>query len=176
VLLLLFFAWDRIMAPRHAAALLAAAALCCAGARAATAVPPLRTQGRWLIDSTGARVKLACLNWYGLDQMDFVVGGLQFHTLAFIAGEIATMGFNCVRLPFSLQLVLSNPPLAAKAVTAEPLLQGKNGLDAFDATVAALDAAGLMIILDNHMSTGDWCCSTSDGNGACARTRCPASQ
>jgi hypothetical protein len=151
-------------------ALFALAAAAAAGAAAGAAVtggpsympvPPLRTQGRWILDATGARVKLACVNWYGLDQMDFVVGGLQFHTLAFIAGEIASLGFNCVRLPWSVQLVVDNPPLAAKTVTAEPLLQGgKTGMDAFDATVAALDAAGLAIILDNHMSTGDWCCST----------------
>ena len=27
----------------------------------------------------------------------------------------------------------------------------------------ALDKAGLMIILDNHMSNSDWCCSDTDG-------------
>jgi len=106
------------------------------------------------------------VNWSGQDREDSVVGGLQFHTRAYIAGEIAGGGFNCVRLRGGVQLVVDNPPLAAKTVTAEPLLQGgATGMDAMDAVVAALDAAGLMIILDNHVSRNDWCCSTTDGNG-----------
>lgn len=115
---------------------------------------PLHVSGRHIVDSNAARVKLGCLNWYGLDQKDFVVGGLNFRSLADIAGDIAGWGFNCIRLPWSVQLVAQNPALDNRTVTAEPSLMGKRGMDAFDATVAALDAAGLMIILDNHMSTG----------------------
>ena len=34
-----------------------------------------------------------------------------------------------------------------------------------DAVIAALARAHIMVILDNHMSRADWCCSEADGNG-----------
>lgn len=150
---------------RWAAVAAATLAVAAAGSRQARPPLPLSTRGRDIVDATGAVVQLGCANWYGADQLDYVVGGLNFHSLAYIAGEIAALGFNCVRLPFGVQMVVDNPVLAAKTVTAEPALAGASALQAFDATVAALDAAGLMIILDNHVSRNDWCCSTSDGNG-----------
>ena len=38
---------------------------------------PLHTSSRWIVDSTGKRVKLACVNWSGAAQKDGVVSGLQ---------------------------------------------------------------------------------------------------
>jgi endoglucanase len=35
----------------------------------------------------------------------------------------------------------------------------------FDAVIAALAAEGIYVILDNHTSNADWCCSNTDGNG-----------
>jgi endoglucanase len=34
-----------------------------------------------------------------------------------------------------------------------------------DAVIAALARAHIMVILDNHVSRADWCCSENDGNG-----------
>jgi endoglucanase len=34
-----------------------------------------------------------------------------------------------------------------------------------DAVIAALARAHIMVILDNHVSRADWCCSETDGNG-----------
>ena len=38
-------------------------------------------------------------------------------------------------------------------------------MEVFDATVKALTDAGLLIILNNHISDAMWCCSNLDGNG-----------
>ena len=38
---------------------------------------PLHTSSRWIVDSKGKRVKLACVNWSGAAQKDGVVSGLQ---------------------------------------------------------------------------------------------------
>ena len=35
----------------------------------------------------------------------------------------------------------------------------------FDATVEALTKAGVMTILNNHISDAEWCCSSDDANG-----------
>jgi endoglucanase len=38
-------------------------------------------------------------------------------------------------------------------------------MEVMDAVIHALAEAHIMVILDNHMSRADWCCSDSDGNG-----------
>ena len=39
----------------------------------------------------------------------FVVNGLDKQHLSFIANKIATLGFNCVRLTYSLDVIYKNP-------------------------------------------------------------------
>ena len=38
-------------------------------------------------------------------------------------------------------------------------------MEIFDETVDALTKAGVMVILNNHISDAMWCCSEDDGNG-----------
>ncbi len=91
----------------------------------------LATQGTKIVQaSTGQEVHLACVNWYGLDQLDYVMGGLQFTTPSAIAKLIADYGFNCVRVPLSVQAVLTGTIVAPYAVTAYPPLNGSTTLTA----------------------------------------------
>ena len=126
----------------------------------------MHTEGRYIVDANGQRVKLAAVNWYGAEEKDFVVAGLDDAPLADIAHRIRAMGFNAVRLPWSNQMYETNPPVAAARLAANPPLEGLRALNVFDAVVGALAAEGLYVILDNHMSNADWCCSGTDGNGA----------
>ena len=126
---------------------------------------PLRTQGRWIVDATGHRFKLASVNWYGAESQDYVVAGLDQSELSAVARLIRTLGFNSVRLPWSNELVEHDPPVPARALAANPALGGKSALEVLDAVVAALAHEGLLIILDNHVSRADWCCADNDGNG-----------
>jgi len=50
-------------------------------------------------------------------------------------------------------------------LTANPALQGKKSMEVFDATVKSLANAGVMVILNNHISDAEWCCGKWDGNG-----------
>ena len=126
---------------------------------------PLRATSRWIVDAQGKRFKLASANWYGAESPDFVVAGLQSQSAASIARQIRTMGFNSVRLPFSNQLVEDNPLVDARLLAAEPSMRGKRALQVLDAVIAALAFEGLVVILDDHVSRADWCCSEGDGNG-----------
>ncbi len=125
---------------------------------------PLHTNGRWIVDSNGNRVKLNGVNWYGAEEEDFVPAGLELESLDSIAAGIRGMGFNTVRLPWSNQLVETNPVVSNYAVAANPQFEGAHAMDVFDAVVEALARHGVMIILDNHMSNANWCCSNTDGN------------
>jgi len=93
---------------------------------------PLSTKSRYIVDANGQRVKLACVNWSGAHMKDYVVGGLHVSTLDQIASQIAGLGFNCVRLAWSLELYWNNPEVGAEAVTAMPELLGARGLDVYE--------------------------------------------
>jgi endoglucanase len=125
---------------------------------------PLHTSGRWIEDAHGKRFKLASVNWYGADEADYVVAGLDRQPLAAIAKLIAGYGFNSVRVPWSNELVETNPVIADTRLGANPELRGRRALEVLDAVIVALAHEGIVVILDNHVSTAVWCCSTSDPN------------
>ncbi len=125
---------------------------------------PLHTSGQYIVDSNGVRVHLNAFNWYGFESTDYVVEGLQAQPLNSIVGTIKGLGFNAVRLLWSNQMVESNPVVGNYALAANPSLEGENALTIMDTVVNALTSAGIMVILDNHMSNAGWCCSTTDNN------------
>lgn len=128
---------------------------------------PLRTQGRYVVGRSKKRVKLACVNYYGASQRQMVQNGLDHQPLDDTAARIVQLGFNCIRLPFSLDMLLRNMSVPHPELTlaANPALQGLSPLQIFDKTVSALTKVGLLVILNNHVSSAGWCCSDSDGEG-----------
>jgi endoglucanase len=126
---------------------------------------PLHTRGRYVVDAHGHRVKLAGVNWYGAEELDRVPAGLQCQSIDAVAAQIVAGGFNVVRLPWATDTWLgAAPPVAPIAVAANPLLRGRDARAVFDAVVDGLARHGLMVILDNHVTRPDWCCSGRDGN------------
>ena len=90
--------------------------------------------------------------------------GLDAQPLSNIVSTIKSLGFNSVRLPWSNEMYESNPVVGNYALTANTSMDGENALTILDQVVSALTNAGIMVILDNHMSNAGWCCSTTDGN------------
>jgi len=152
---------------------------------------PLSTRGSKIVDRDGKHVKLACVNWAGAEQRDGVIGGLQHQKAEDIAGVFAHMGFNCIRILWSVWAVQTNPIVDASGRTqgtlrgppegdllaANPELKGKSSLEILDAAVAACAAKQLMVVLDNHMSDGDWMGGVQpDDNGLWYNDRWPESE
>lgn len=135
-----------------------------AGAATTGIAFPLHTSGAEVVDAAGARVKLDFVNWYGAESPDFVVGGLAYQPVGTIISEIVALGFDGVRLPWSDQMWESNPVVPASLVAANPQFTGEHARTVFQQVVSDLAAAGLMVVLDNHTSDAQWCCSGSDGN------------
>jgi endoglucanase len=125
---------------------------------------PLHTSGASIVDAKGKPVHLNLVNWYGAESPDFVVGGLKYQPVAAIINEIVAMGFNGVRLPWSNQLWQSNPVVSDNVLTANPQFEGEHARTILGQVVQDLAHAGLMVILDDHNSNAEWCCSSSDGN------------
>jgi len=72
---------------------------------------------------------------------------------------------NCIRLTFSLEMFYRDNEIDESLIKANPRLYGKTAMQIFDETVKAITDAGLMVILNNHTSKSQWCCSASDGDG-----------
>lgn len=124
----------------------------------------LSNSGRYLVDACQNRFKLKSVNWYGSHDFWQVPIGLHKQRVEYIANLIRQMGFNSVRLPFSNQAIHDSKPVLPARVAANPELIGKTPLQVFDATVKALTDAGLVVILNNHTTTSEWCCNY-DRNG-----------
>lgn len=143
---------------------------------ASVIAPPLHTRGYKILDSHNAPVQLLSVNWAGFDQKDFVVAGLDHAPLETIVDEIVQMGFNSVRLPWANETLERDPVVGNYALTANPSLRGKHSMEIMDIVIAALTRRHIMVILDNHMSDANWCCSEKDGNGLWYNGRYPESK
>ena len=95
--------------------------------------------------------------------MHFVPSGLDVRHRLSIAQTIRSLGFNSVRLPYSDELVLSNPLIPSHFLAANTDLQGKRALDVYEAVARACTAAGLAVVTNNHITAAGWC----DGKNLC---------
>nr|C0HLA0.1 RecName: Full=Glycosyl hydrolase 5 family protein; AltName: Allergen=Cha o 3; Flags: Precursor [Chamaecyparis obtusa] len=142
---------------------------------------PLLTRGRWIVDeATGLRVKLACVNWVGHLEPG-LPEGLNRLPVATVAHTISSLGFNCVRLTYSIHMLTRTSytnATVAQTFARLNLTEAASGIEhnnpelldlghvaAYHHVVAALSEAGVMVILDNHVSKPKWCCAVDDGNG-----------
>ena len=121
-----------------------------------TIVPPLRASGRYIFDANGTRVKLASINWYGASDEFNITGGLDIRHRSEIAATIRRLGFNSVRLPYSDEMVMTNPLIPSKHLIANPDLHGKRALDVYEAVVTTLSEAGIAVIVNNHNTQSTW--------------------
>jgi endoglucanase len=76
-----------------------------------------------------------------------------------------SLGFNCVRLVYSLDMIYLNPIVSRSAISSNPELFGLKAMNIFKKVVDVLTSRGIMTILNNHISKAGWCCSTTDGEG-----------
>jgi hypothetical protein len=119
-------------------------------------VPPLSASGRFIVDAAGSRVRLAGVNWYGAHEDHGVVSGLERTDRNTLARRIALLGFNSVRLPFSLWMTQQDTPVADQYLAANPDLAGATPIQVYDACVKALTDAGLAVIPNCHMLDPGW--------------------
>jgi hypothetical protein len=126
---------------------------------------PLSSRGGKIVDKHGQTVRLACVNWYHMHMENYVVGGLHVQPYQDLVKHIGDMGFNCVRIPFSVEVVLKNPLVPEVALLANPSLVGLRALEIYDLIVAELLANDILVVQNNHNSKAGWCCSVSSKEG-----------
>lgn len=133
----------------------------------ANAIPGgfLNTQQDKIIDSQGREVRLIGLNWFGLETPDLAPHGLWARSYRDMLDQIASLGFNTIRLPFSSAVLTATAPNASVIkYRLNPDLEGKTPLQIMDAVIAYAGTVKLRVILDNHnlvpefsgRGDGDW--------------------
>ena len=115
------------------------------------------TSGKQILDSNDQVVRLAGVNWYGFETPDFLAHGLWAQDYKTILNTIKSNGYNVIRIPFSNQMVESNPiptnfTTFANGVAANTALSGQTALADLDTIISYAGSIGLRVILDNHRS------------------------
>lgn len=121
----------------------------------AVITPPSAGAGYWhtdgaaILDENNRQVRIAGLTWYGMESSYWVPAGLDYQPYTRILDQVKALGFNTIRLPYSNELVETNP-MVTRSVNANPELRGKHALDVMDDIVRYAGKIGLKIILDDH--------------------------
>lgn len=110
---------------------------------------PMRTEGSSIIDGSGDVVVIRAVAWFGMETSNCAPHGLWSISLDAGMAEIAELGFNTVRLPFS------NECIAASATTSineqlNPDLIGLTPLELMDRVIESAAHHGLAVMLDRH--------------------------
>jgi endoglucanase len=115
------------------------------------------TSGNQILDSNGNPVRIAGINWYGFETPDEIAHGLWVQDYHTVINDIAALGYNTIRIPFSNQMVETPivPQNLAFNNNSGPIntdLKGLNSLQDLQKIVTAAGQAGLKVILDDHRS------------------------
>ncbi len=114
------------------------------------------TNGSQILDSNNQPVRIAGINWFGFETSNYVAHGLWSRDYKDMLNQIASLGYNTIRLPFSDQLfdAGSTPNSISFYGTNGPIntdLQGlTSGLQIMDKIIDYGGSIGLKFILDQH--------------------------
>lgn len=110
------------------------------------------TSGGQILDAANQPVRIAGVNWFGLETANYAPHGLWTRDYRSMLDQMKQLGYNTVRLPYSNQLfdAGSTPNSIDFSGGKNTDLQGLNGLGIMDKLVAYAGQIGLKIILDRH--------------------------
>lgn len=155
--------------------------------RAAWPNGPFVTSGRWILDASGKNLTYAGTNWPGHADV-MIPEGLQYQSIETIAQKVKSIGMNAVRLTFAIQMVdeiysnggndisiqkafvqalgqVNGTKVLNQVLAKNPKFTASTTrLQVFDAVAEELAKEQIYVHLDNHISKGMWCCSSTDGN------------
>ncbi|WP_346292996.1 glycoside hydrolase family 5 protein [Sphaerothrix gracilis] len=112
---------------------------------------PLSTRGAQIIDAAGKPVLLQGVNWFGLETETHAPHGLWARDYKDMLAQIKGLGYNFVRVPFSLA-ALRSPTVSGIdfSIGSNAELADKTPLEILDAIVAEAEKQQLLILLDSH--------------------------
>jgi endoglucanase len=110
---------------------------------------PLSTRGSDILDRTGRSLLLRGVNWFGLETETHAPHGLWVRNYKDLITQIRELGYNFIRLPYSVQM-MRDTTVKGIDFNLNPDLKGKKPIEIMDAIVQEAGRQGLMILLDSH--------------------------
>nr|WP_179549429.1 cellulase family glycosylhydrolase [Herbiconiux flava] len=119
------------------------------GDLSATLPGPLHTDGGRIVTADGSTYVIKGISWFGMETTNCAPHGLWSISLDAGLAQIASLGFNTIRLPFSNEC-LAQPVTTSINAFENPTLVDLTPLELMDAIVQAAKSYGLNVILDRH--------------------------
>ncbi|AFY33503.1 cellulase family glycosylhydrolase [Calothrix sp. PCC 7507] len=112
---------------------------------------PLSTLGAKIVDAEGQVVLLRGVNWFGMETELHAPHGLWKRDYKEMLADIKKLGYNLIRLPYSVAGVQS-PNISGIdfSISSNSELQGKTPLEVMDLIIQEAARQGLLILLDSH--------------------------
>ncbi len=112
---------------------------------------PLSTRGAKILDAKGQQVLLRGVNWFGTETETHVPHGLWKRDYKEILAQIKSLGYNLIRLPYSLEALRSpNVNGIDFSIGSNKELEGKTPIQVMDLIIQEAQRQGLLVLLDNH--------------------------
>ncbi len=112
---------------------------------------PLSTRGAKIIDAAGKTVLLRGVNWFGMETESHSPHGLWKRDYKEMLAQIKSLGYNLIRLPYSVETLNSNNVTGIDfSIGSNKELEGKTPLQVMDLIIQESDRQGLLILLDCH--------------------------
>jgi endoglucanase len=112
---------------------------------------PLSTRKATIVDAKGKTVLLRGVNWFGMETETHAPHGLWKRDYREMLSQIKDLGYNTIRLPYSVEAMRSTVANAIDyTIGNNNELEGKTPLEIMDAVIQEADRKGLWIILDSH--------------------------
>ncbi len=109
----------------------------------------LHTDGATIVTADGSPYVIKAIAWFGMETGNCAPHGLWSISLDAGLAQIASMGFNTIRLPYSNECLASGVTTSINA-NANPGLVNDTPLQLMDAVVQTAKSYGLNVILDRH--------------------------
>lgn len=109
-----------------------------------------RTDGGRIVDTNNQTVRVAGVNWFGLETGSYAPHGLWSRNYKDLMNQIKDLGFNTIRLPFSNEVLNSSTKPNGIDYQLNPDLANLSSLEIMDRVVSYAGAIGLRVVLDRH--------------------------
>ncbi|OUC14220.1 MAG: glycoside hydrolase [Alkalinema sp. CACIAM 70d] len=112
---------------------------------------PLSTRKGEIVDAQGRTVLLRGVNWFGIETETHAPHGLWERDYVDVITQIKQMGYNVIRLPYSLASLKSQTISGVNFdLPSNATLKNKTPLQVMDAVVGEAGRQGLFVVLDSH--------------------------
>jgi endoglucanase len=124
-------------------------------------LPPLprgttfHTCGARILGFDGQPAQISGVSWFGMETGTYAPHGLWTRNWRAMLDQIAALGFNTVRLPFSNDALVPRRMPQGINYDINPDLAGKTSLEVMDMLIQGAGERGLKVILDRHRPTSD---------------------